>query len=214
MTSAPSIPPFVGLGGYFQSGKDAVADYLVERHGFVKLNMSKPIDEFLAAVNPRIDATVHVRMPQWWKRLWATPAAEIEFRRYREYRDDVGYTEAKKHDEVRPLLQRLGYDAARQIIGDSVWVDIIGRTANEWREHGRGVVISGIRFPNETSLIREHSGFAVWIERPGIARRATIAHITEQALSSADFDHVIQNDGSLADLYRKADALLNLGTEK
>lgn len=214
-TPPPQLAPFIGFGGYLRSGKDTIADHLVDRHGFVKLNMSAPIREFLLAVNPIISA----KRPGLRRTVTGLFAAlrgkpfEYEYIRYREYEDLVGdYTEAKKHPEVRALLQRIGYDAGRLIIGDDVWTNIISRSIVAYREAGTGVIISGVRFPNEQTLVHEHGGRLIWVDRPSLPAPTPSAggHATEQSLTADTFDDVLVNDGSLTDLYRAGEQLLGL----
>ena len=44
----------IGLGGKLRAGKDAVGDYLEEKHDFVKLGMSDALNEALLTLNPWI----------------------------------------------------------------------------------------------------------------------------------------------------------------
>ncbi len=205
------LAPFIGFGGYLRSGKDTIADHLVAQHGFVKLNMSAPIREFLLAVNPIIYAKPLTKLQAlaalFGKKV--TPA----YVRYQEYEQIVGgYTEAKKHPEVRTLLQHIGYDAGRLIIGDDVWTNIVARTVAAYRADGVGVIISGIRFANEQHLVREHGGRLIWVERPSLPAppKTTSDHATEASLNADTFDDVLVNDGTLTDLYRAGEHLLGL----
>lgn len=211
MTAPTELAPFIGFGGYLRSGKDTIADHLVARHGFVKVNMSAPIRDFLLAVNPIISAKPLTKL-QALAHLFGRPVTPT-YIRYDEYERAVGgYTEAKKHPEVRGLLQRIGYDGGRLIIGDDVWTTIIGRTIVAHREVGTGVIISGIRFPNEQTLVHDHGGRLIWVDRPSLPAPAadTAGHATEQTLTADTFDDILVNDGSLTDLYRAGETLLGL----
>ena len=44
----------VGLSGYARSGKDTIADYLVENHGFIKLSFATPMRQALYNLDPEI----------------------------------------------------------------------------------------------------------------------------------------------------------------
>ena len=44
----------IGLGGKLRAGKDAVGDYLEEKHDFVKLGMSDALNDALLKLNPYI----------------------------------------------------------------------------------------------------------------------------------------------------------------
>ena len=42
----------IGLSGYASSGKDTVAQFLIEEHGFEKIAFADPIRNMLLAMNP------------------------------------------------------------------------------------------------------------------------------------------------------------------
>ncbi len=46
----------IGLTGYAQSGKDTVANILVERYGFTRVAFADKIREFLYETNPMYDS--------------------------------------------------------------------------------------------------------------------------------------------------------------
>ena len=126
--------------------------------------------------------------------------------RYADLLETVGYVRAKRNPEVRRLLQALGTDIGRKMIGMDTWVAIIRRHAHRDTVDGRGLAITGIRFPNEVEMIRELGGVLVWIDRPevtekirtGIAARDPLAqHASEHSIGPESFDWVVHNDASL-----------------
>lgn len=195
------LPPLLGIGGAFGAGKDAVADVLVD-NGWTKTFMSKPMSAALYTLNPWIP--IDSRFLFFFKRRkWV---------RYADFVDEVGYTDAKLNEEVRSLLQLLGTEVGRNMLGENIWADMVRREIIETRAAGTPVVMTGARYPNELTLIRELGGELVWVDRPapsisttGTAK--TSSHSSEGATSASDFDIVILNDGSLADLATKSVAL-------
>lgn len=181
--SEPVLPDLIGLGGLLRSGKDTFADYLVEGHGYVKLNMSEPLHEAMMTLDPIVNEGYdHIT--------------------YSELIGRVGYTEAKKNPEVRRLLQVLGTEIGRKMFGENVWVDLAGKRIDELRAEGKPVVITGLRYPNEIEMIRSRKGRAAWVDRGG---KPTSDHPSENSVKAADFDFAIDNTGSLNDLYATAD---------
>jgi hypothetical protein len=116
---------------------------------------------------------------------------------------------AKKNPEVRRLLQVLGTDFGRKMLGEDVWVKMIMDKLN----YEDRVVISDVRFPNEAEAIRKLGG-SVW----RINRRnhsAVNGHPSEHAMDNYMFNHVIYNDGTLDDLSDEVFMLaMELGLEK
>jgi dephospho-CoA kinase len=161
----------IGLSGYAQSGKDTVAEYLVNEYGFTRVAFADPIRKMLYAMNPQVDGTRLVDLV-----------------------DEYGWDIAKKKPEIRELLQSLGF-SARQIIDDRVWIAaafhyMTDKTAN--------YVIADVRFINEAHMIHSEGGKVWRVIRPGI--EAVNTHISETELDRFNFDLILNNDGSVEQL--------------
>lgn len=164
----------IGICGYAESGKDAVADILVAEFGYTKVGMSDALDKYLLILDPIIEIT---------------PG---EYYRYRLIRDTYNYVESKKFEEVRRLLQRLGTDVGRAIDPD-IWV-------KEWRDAAElcgndNVVVTGIRFQNEIDMVDK----LVWVNRPGVGPKND--HVSEDlAFVFEQADYMVSNSGTLENL--------------
>ena len=183
----PVLPDLIGLGGLLRSGKDTFADYLVEKHGYVKIQMSDPLHEAMMTLDPIV-----------------YPSG-MQTRRYSEWVDAVGYVDAKKQPEVRRLLQVLGTEIGRKMFGENVWVDLAGRKIDELRIAGNPVVITGLRYPNEIEMIQSRKGRAIWIDR---GEKPTTDHASENSVHAEDFSFTINNHGSVKDLHAAADFIV------
>jgi hypothetical protein len=171
----------IGLSGYARSGKDTVAETLAG-HGFKRVAFADPMREALLTLNPSID------LDGYRVSLQQAVAA-------------VGWEGLKDlSEELRPLLQRFGTEVCRHMFGQDIWV----RTAMA-RIDGP-TVFTDVRFENEADAVR-NAGGQVWrIERPGTEPANT--HVSERALDGYDFDLVIVNDGTLAELKKKVENAL------
>ena len=205
----------IGIGGKLASGKDAVADHLVENHGWVKLGMSDALAESLYAMNPMVPAEGWTEKLGWFRNWLFTTffsKSQIGMGFYLPYSylvDEFGYVEAKTNDEVRRLLQKLGTEVGRRIISESVWTDIVVRRAKEAAKTAPGVIITGIRFPNELDMITDElDGELWWVVRPSLGAGSNAGHASENSVSETDFDRTIRNDGTLEDLYIKVNDLV------
>jgi len=198
----------IGFGGRLTSGKDTAADHLVDAHGWVKVNMSTPLHQMSMVLNPWLRVSeMERRIIDKKHEIWLSS----QFYTYQELTAILGYTNAKEVGEYRSFLQRFGTDVGRKMIDEDLWVKKADEAITAHRLEGRDVCITGIRFPNELSMIRDNvvddiPGKLVWVERPGIATPAT-AHESEK-LRSKDFSLVIENDGTLQDLYAKVEKFL------
>jgi hypothetical protein len=143
--------------------------------------MSKPLEKALLILNPIVDRNMNLR--------------------YSEVHEAVGYDESKKIPEVRRLLQTLGTEVGRNLMGEDVWLNkVIEDTMLHWPK--QNVVVTGVRYPNELQGFKNsaarHSLESVWIERPGV--KAINAHSSDNTLSRSDFDMYCINSGTLEDL--------------
>ena len=210
----------IGLGGYLRSGKDVVADYLEEKHGFVKLGMSDPLHEATLKLNPRFRLDYPIRLGYLWAKTYETY-------HYRDIIDAVGYVEAKKHTEIRTWLQILGTEVGREMIDENVWVNVAEKRIRALLDAGKSVVLTATRFPNEIEMIHRLGGETIWIARD-VSKRLestggyestketqksaqsapTAVHASESSVGADDFDVTLENNGTLDELYEKVEALI------
>lgn len=176
-------PLLIGIGGRLASGKDTIADRLVDKYGFRKHWMSEALNDAMLKLNPVIGVDFDGYKVRYSRQV-------IE----------AGYTEAKNHPEVRRLLQVFGTEIGRKMFGENTWADLVARKIDDSRfiDHVP-VVVTGIRFRNELTMIKARGGLTVWVERPDLEN--TSAHESETTLTGASFDFKVVNDGSIEDLY-------------
>lgn len=174
----------IGVAGYARAGKDTVADYLVEKHGFVKMSFAEPIKEALIKLNPSIQVMPNLYVPlSYAVRTWGWDLLK-----------DISA-------DVRPLLQRMGTEVAREMFGQNFWVDLAMSKASAQDK----VVISDVRYVNEANAIRSHG--TVWrVERKGVGPAND--HPSEHDLDDYSFDSVLTNNSSVEELYQSIDAAL------
>lgn len=179
----------VAMSGYAGAGKDSVADVLVEDYGFKRYAFADILRLAAAALNPIVSVDPY--------------GSEITYNTAIEM---VGYNEAKfKYPEVRALLQRLGTEVGRELLGDNVWVDATFRRIENETLVSDDVVITDCRFPNEAHAVKNRGGIVVRVERPGV--EAANSHPSETSLDMWPFDFTISNDGGLIDLVGPVESL-------
>lgn len=144
----------IGVCGYATAGKDVVADVLVDRFGFVKVNMSDALDRYLQVLDPMVTGeSVSDLHREFGLDLTAPP------RRYSEIRREMSLTKAKRLPEVRRLMQKLGTEVGRDI-DPMLWVNVMKRNA---AQHDY-VVTTGIRYPEEADAV----DVLIHVTRPGV----------------------------------------------
>jgi hypothetical protein len=161
----------IGLTGYARSGKDTVANILIEEYGFTRLAFADKIRDLLVEVNPILS----------------------DGHRLNEILKDYGWEVAKAKTEVRRLLQDLGV-GARKVFGDNHWIV----EAFKDIDRSKNYVVTDVRFENEAEFIKSFSGQIWRIKRPGI--EAVNAHVSESELDGYKSDQIFMNNGTIDDL--------------
>jgi hypothetical protein len=177
----------IGLSGYAQSGKDSTAELLCLKYGYKRLAFADPMRQALLTINPQLDSITRVS----------------------DLVEDYGWDLAKRNPEIRRLLQVLGTDFGRKMLGDDVWINI----ALSGIKSEDKIVVSDVRFPNEAEAIKKLGGTVWRINRHN--HTAVNGHTSERAMDNYMFNYVIYNDGTLAELSDEVFALakeLNLSS--
>lgn len=176
----------IGLNGLAGAGKDTVADILVKNHGYKRYAFADAVRDTALAIDPEV-LTEH-----GYNRLTGVIA-------------NRGWDKAKREvPEVRRLLQVIGTEAGRQLLGVNVWVDIIHNKlkADGWPD----AVITDFRFPNEDEFITGMNGVTWEIRRPNNPDAIPATHASEQY--RPDCKYIITNDGNLNELESKVAGML------
>lgn len=103
----------------------------------------------------------------------------------------------------RRVMQTLGTDWGREAIDQDLWIKVARTKIEGLLARGVSVVVDDLRFPNELLFVRAMRGVAVRIVRPDPSRDGGSSRY-EGLLDNADFDFVLDNDGSLGTLKGKA----------
>lgn len=175
----------IGLSGYAQTGKDTVAKHLIEKHNYRRVAFADPIREALLKLDPLVGVgefnSIHL---------------SIAVR-------GMGWEETKRiSPETRRLLQVMGTEVGRDMFGQNFWVDQAMRNVSKFDK----IVLTDVRYPNEYKAIKARDGIIIRVVKPGTA--AVNAHGSETALDNFSFDATIVNDGTIYDLNKKIDKLL------
>ena len=175
----------IGLSGYARSGKDTIADYLVEHHGFIKLSFASPMREALYKLDPEI-----------------TDMTGLVYG-FRQAVNLFGWDDMKTYfPTYRGLMQRMGTEVGREMFGENFWV---GQALKQVTP-GANVVFSDVRYQNEANAVQAAGGEVWRIERPGVGPAND--HNSEHDLDNYKFDHRIMNYGPVEDLYQTVTTIL------
>ncbi len=196
----------IGVCGFIGSGKDTVADYLVNFHEFRRESFANTLKDAVSSVFG-----------------WDRTMLEGRTKEAREWREQIDHWWAERLDmptlTPRWVLQYWGTEVCRKAFHDDIWVASL---ENKLRQSKDNVVISDCRFPNEVSTIKNAGGKVIWVKRGSLpewiayAHRANNGdieainylnnqkiHASEWAWVGTKFDLEIDNDSNIDDLYSK-----------
>ena len=217
--------PLIGLIGRKRSGKDTVADLLIEHHGYNKAAFADPLRDLLAAINPVVasfDNRINDgRGPVHFNDATEALGYEVAKDSLREYRRllEVTGTEGVREtlgvkyrlrelldNDVWPAIAELRIEGAIDYVTVNPMWQIDGGKFNRvhWRE---SLAFTDVRFANEAELITRHGGILVRVARPSLPANPN-PHVSETALDDYEEDYTLVNDGSLADLRVAVDSLV------
>ena len=176
----------IGLSGYAQTGKDTIADHLVNRYGFTRVAFADPIREAVYKLNPTINIA---------DMRGVSLATAV---------DNLGWEMVKvESQDARWLLQRMGTEVGREIFGENFWVDQAMKKAQEHEN----VVFTDVRYSNELEAILEASGTVWRVIKNDV--KAVNRHASETALDDYVFEYMIFNNDTIESLYESVDSFMN-----
>lgn len=173
----------IGLSGYARAGKDTVGEILVRDHGFTRVSFADKLREAALAIDPIL-----------W--TWVPPGKERVAVRLSTVIDIHGWEYCKEnYPEVRRLLQALGTEAGRNILGENIWVT----AAFKGLDPDGKYVFTDVRFPNEYHAIGSWGGEVWRVSRPDTA--PVNAHPSETALDDGFYFHrYVHNNSTIKSL--------------
>jgi len=201
----------IGICGFIGSGKDTIADYLVNLHHFRRESFANTLKDAVAQIFG-----------------WDRTMLEGRTKQAREWREQVDPWWAQRlgipNLTPRFILQQWGTEVCRKNFHDDIW---IASLENKLRNSTDDVVISDCRFPNEIKAIKQAGGKVIWVQRgelpswyimAGKANRGDAVaaeklkslgvHASETAWIGTNFDRVLDNNGTMDQLYAQINDLV------
>ena len=139
----------IGVCGFIGSGKDTIADYLVNIHQFRRESFANTLKDSISMIFG-----------------WDRDMLEGRTRQSREWREQVDPWWAKRLNmpDLTPrwVLQYWGTEVCRRAFHDDIWIAAL---ENKLRNSNDDIVISDCRFPNEIKSIQNAGGIVIRVVR-------------------------------------------------
>lgn len=181
----------VGFTGKSGAGKDTAAQCLIDK-GWKKVSFADPIKEMLIALDP----TVLNDDGDYWSLSCIISESSFEHAK-------------NSVPEVRRLLQVLGTECGRDIIGKHLpnpWLEIAKAKIYEHFDNGYNVVVTDVRFDDEAAMISGLDGIVVHIIGVGCGSNE---HSSESGVSDALVRATVFNQNSINVLHQRVLSVVN-----
>ena len=207
----------LGVTGFIASGKDTVADYLCTFHGYRRISFAASLKDAIASIFG-----------------WDRELLEGTTKSSREWREQVDpWWSERLGKEITPryILQYWGTEVCRNGFHPDIWVASV---ENKLRKSTDNIVITDCRFANEIAAIKNAGGVVCRIERGpnpewynhafnlnkgptqigwAIAKdhlNKLGVHASEYSSVGLNYDHYLDNNGSIDDLHQQIKSIINL----
>lgn len=181
----------IALIGFIGSGKDTVANFLVNNYGAKKDSFAAPLKDLVSAVFG-------------WKRS-LLEGDTLESREFRET-PDVFWSRKLDVPNFTPrlALQLLGTDVLRNHFDEGIWLHSFEyRYRCENNSHAF-TVLSDARFTNELDLIKRMGGKVIWVQRGELpewydtAVKANAGNVVAKKIMNTKYRDVHQSEWNWA----------------
>jgi hypothetical protein len=208
----------IGVTGFIGSGKDTIADYLCTFHGFKRMSFAASLKDAVAAIFD-----------------WDRELLEGSTKSSREWREqkDVWWSE-RLGMEITPrwVLQYWGTEVCRNGFHKDIWVASVEHKLLTTKDN---VVITDCRFANEVNALKNVGAITMrvnrgqppeWYDDAVSYNKGEIGnmswsiskskldrhrvHASEYSSVGLEYDHYIDNNGSLEDLHKQINSIINL----
>lgn len=176
-------PTIIGIAGLARHGKDTLAQYLVQNHGFHQLAFADPIVDGIISM---LDVPVEYRTT-----------------RKEDVIPELGFS-------YRKAAQTLGTEWGRNLLDPDIWIKVMRNRINEMADLNDRIVISDVRFDNEAKWLRAQEDGHVWhVYRPEAPVIHQTGHVSESGVMAVSGEPELINSGETPDrLFEQALTIL------
>ncbi len=186
----------IGLNGKAGSGKDTLADLLINHKGYTKewhrYSFANPLRQMLSV-------GLGINMD-----IMSDPKKK----------NDPKYGYMGK--SARYLLQTLGTEWGRNLVDQNIWINEFERRSKYFDDNNtEGIIVTDCRFENEADAIHKLGGIVVNITRPNnpytkkVKDGGVESHLSEKELPKEKIDYYLINDGKPDQLLTNFQKILN-----
>ena len=180
----------IGICGKKRSGKDTIADILVNTYDFKKYAFGDPIKKVAKIIFNFSEEQLYGESKDLVDERWGISPREF----FQKFGTDYGQY---YFNEQFPNILK---DKPRNL-----WVEVFHQWYENQRNNDRNlkIVISDVRFQHEIDKIKELGGYIIKVERNSINLKDS--HLSENEIDNIHMDNfnlIINNEGTKEDLFK------------
>lgn len=179
----------IGITGRKGSGKDTIGEYLIEKHGFVRIGFADTLKQICEIIFGFSEEQLYGNLKEVIDDYW-------------------------KHSP-REILQKVGTDLFRnhapkvlENLDENIWIRSVERKIENLKKNGiTKFVITDVRFSNELEFISKVNGTSIRVVRD-VENNEFSNHESEINIDKFETNHKIINNSTLEDLYKNVESIL------
>lgn len=188
-------PQIIGITGNKQNGKDTLGNYLIEKHGYIRVAFADAIKDMLKPTFGFTDEQLNGSLKEIIDPFWnVSPRKVLQYVGTELFRDNIS--------NLLPQVE------------SNFWVFIVKKKIFDILKINSQakIVITDIRYQNELDLINEiiiylKSGTTIRIERPFIKNDSVLNHSSEINIEKLNVQLTIINNSSIEHLQSCIDSI-------
>lgn len=182
----------IGVCGLKRSGKDTFADYIIKNNNYIKYAFADPLKEACRHIFLFNDEQLYGEEKEDYDKRWETTPRKI----YQQVGTEI----------FRQYFPKL-FPENKNVMNNNFWVYRFKLWYEEELKKNPDlkVIISDIRFQNESDIISELGGSVIKIKRES---KTTDTHSSENGINKIKSDYTIINNSTLENYYHKIDSIM------
>ena len=183
----------IGICGFKSSGKDTIAELLINKYEFKKLSFAGALKDIISIIFG-----------------WSREKLEGLTKEDREWREQIDPWWSKRLNlpmlSPRWILQQIGTNVFRDNFHQDIWIAALERKIKNFT----GVVITDLRFDNEINTIRDLGGLIIHLKNNNMPEWYKNGESPPDNLHPSNWkwiyskpDYIIENIGTIKDLEMK-----------
>ena len=182
----------VGFTGTAGSGKDTAATVLIKK-GWVRYGFADAVKDFCASklfLDHKLFYDIELKDKPFDIPFPLTKSRTLDIIKDLggSSKDLAEVPSVKTFNTPREILQYVGTDIGRNLIGENVWIDYFQKM-----DKPEKMVVTDVRFPNEVDAIQQLGGIVIRLNRKATKHKSAKLHESESMVESLEVDHEIQN---------------------